>query len=399
MTKTSPEAQGLRVVVLGGGVAALEVVLGLRALAEERVSLELIAPEPYFWYRPLAVSEPFGRGGVKRFELAGIARACGAQLTLAAAHFVDPDRRVVGTDVGPTAAAEIEYDALVVATGARPTRAVEGALTFRGPADVDAVARMLEDARRRVRRRIAFVVPPGATWPLPAYELALQTAHRFGSRAEVSVVTPERSPLELFGAAASAEIKTLLDGRGIRLYANRAAIRFEDGVLSLRGGDSLGCEYVVGLAQLRGDPPAGIPRDADGFVPVDEYGRVEGLVDAYAAGDATSFPIKQGGIAAQQADSVAEAIAVRAGAPVEPRRFRPILRGLLVTGTTPIYLRHDPARPESSTVAQEPLWWPADKIVGHHLAPFLAEHPDITAAEPAALTSRPLLEIVPGSRD
>ena len=50
-----------RVLVAGGGVAALEAALAMRALAEDRVSVELLAPEPQFWYRPLAVAEPFAR--------------------------------------------------------------------------------------------------------------------------------------------------------------------------------------------------------------------------------------------------------------------------------------------------------------------------------------------------
>ena len=63
--------------------------------------------------------------------------------------------------------------------------------------------------------------------------------------------------------------------------------------------------------------------DRSGFLPTDEHGRVGGTVGVYAAGDATSFPIKQGGIAAQQADAVAECIAAGAGAPLETTPFRP----------------------------------------------------------------------------
>jgi sulfide:quinone oxidoreductase len=102
----------------------------------------------------------------------------------------------------------------------------------------------------------------------------------------------------------------------------------------------------------------------------------------YAAGDITSFPVKQGGIAAQQADAVAESIAALAGAPVTPQPFRPVLRGLLLTGATPTYLRAEPAggSGETSTISPEPLWWPPAKIVGRYLAPFLAEHVGLTAA-------------------
>ena len=56
---------------------------------------------------------------------------------------------------------------------------------------------------------------------------------------------------------------------------------------------------------------------------------VRGVDDVYAAGDMTTFPLKQGGIAAQMADAAASAIAVRAGVPVAQHPFRPVIRGLL----------------------------------------------------------------------
>lgn len=59
---------------------------------------------------------------------------------------------------------------------------------------------------------------------------------------------------------------------------------------------------------------------------------VEDFGAGLVAGDATSFPIKQGGLAAQQADAVAEHVAARHGAPLEPSGFRPALRGLLLAG-------------------------------------------------------------------
>jgi sulfide:quinone oxidoreductase len=98
---------------------------------------------------------------------------------------------------------------------------------------------------------------------------------------------------------------------------------------------------------------------------------VLGLSDVYAAGDLTQFPVKQGGIAAQQADAVAGSIAADAGARVRPVTFKPVLRGLLLTGMAPRFLRSEGGRP--SLVDTNALWWPPAKIVGRYLAPFLAE--------------------------
>ena len=64
-----------QVLIAGAGVAGLEAVLALQALTDGEVSVELVAPEAEFTYRPLAVTEPFGVGEVKRFPLRKLAEA------------------------------------------------------------------------------------------------------------------------------------------------------------------------------------------------------------------------------------------------------------------------------------------------------------------------------------
>ena len=98
---------------------------------------------------------------------------------------------------------------------------------------------------------------------------------------------------------------------------------------------------MIVLPTLRGPPIDGVPQTRDGFIVVDEHGRVRGIPDVYAAGDITLFPVKQGGIATQQADAAAEAILADAGFLDHPAPFRPVLRGLLLTGSTPRFLRRD----------------------------------------------------------
>jgi sulfide:quinone oxidoreductase len=125
---------------------------------------------------------------------------------------------------------------------------------------------------------------------------------------------------------------------------------------------------------LRGPGLPGLPADRDGFVPTDEHCRVEGVPAVYAVGDATTFPLKQGGLAAQQADAAVEAIAAELGLHEDPEPFRPILRGQLLTGGQPYYLRAELAAGEAdvSQAARAPLWWPPAKVAGQFLAPYLA---------------------------
>src|SRR3954463_1222050 len=162
---------GLRVLVTGGGGAGLETLLAPRALAGALVDLELLAAEPAFWYRPLAVAEPFDAGRAHHFELAGIAEAAEAGFTLGHLASIDADATVARRSHGM----EIEYDALVIACGALPRPALAGPLPFRGPADSDAYRRMLAECENGSIGSIAFAVPTADVWPLPLYELALLT--------------------------------------------------------------------------------------------------------------------------------------------------------------------------------------------------------------------------------
>jgi sulfide:quinone oxidoreductase len=366
-------AERTKVVIVGGGVAALEGALALRALAPGLTDIELVAPERDFTYRPMLVAEPFGHGSVRTFPLRRLAEAAGAGVREAVVTGVDAEHRFVRTSSSDA----IAYDELLLATGAVPVTAVPGALCFRGPTEAVALERVVADAERGALDRIVFAVPAGAAWALPLYELALLARARLvdegSSGVSIAVVTGEQSPLQLFGPTASDAVAELLEARGIELYTEATPLGFREGVLTTAPNRNIEADAAVALPRLEGPRLDGIYHDAHGFIPTDHHGQVAGEVDVWAAGDATTFPLKQGGIAAQQADAAAESIAARAGAAVDPEPFRPVLRGLLLTGMVPRFLRAEPGTP-SSAVDTEPLWWPPAKIVGRHLAPFLAMH-------------------------
>jgi sulfide:quinone oxidoreductase len=381
-TSTSPSRGDLRVLIAGGGVAGLEAMLALRRLAEERIDIELLAAETHFWYRPLAVGEPFGLGEVHGLDLGVVADDFGAGLTLGELQAVDAEAHVARTAAG----AELEYDVLVIAVGARPVAAVPGAVTFRGPADTDAIKALLEELASGAAQRVAFALPGGAGWPLPLYELALQTGvyvREHGLSTELTIVTPEERALDLLGPAAQAVVARLLDERSIALREASYPVSFDGKVLSLKPADTVAADRVVALPRLEGPEIEGIPCDTQGFIPIDRHARVHGLSDVFAAGDATSFPVKQGGLGAQQADAAAQVIAARAGADIEQEPFRPVLRGLVLTGGAPLYARADLMRP-GFAAGTSALWWPPGKIVGRYLAPYLAERSGAILTPPAA---------------
>ena len=388
----------IKVMIVGGGVAALEGLMALHELAGDRVSLELVTPTPEFAYRPLAVAEPFGLGEARRFDVVRIAGDHRAAVHIAGIKSVDAVGRKVATWDGR----ELPFDVLLVAVGAQATTSIPGSVTIQGPGYTGRFRTVLRELDGRQVRHVAFTVPPGASWPLPLYELALMTATHVAERGlrkvRLSLVTPEQAPLELFGAAASKTVSELLEERGVDLHLSRYATRFENGELSLVPNDNLLVERVVSLPTLVGLRLPGLPADANGFIPVDLHGLVQGEENIYAAGDATNSAIKQGGVATQQADAAAEAIAARAGADLDPQPFRPVLRGLLLTGSTPRYMRAEVSggRGEDWRVSDHALWWPPSKIAGKRLAPYLALRHDELEAEPAGL---PVDVELPGTYD
>jgi sulfide:quinone oxidoreductase len=370
------------VVVVGAGVAGLETTLALNAIAHGNVTVEVIAPERDFIYRPLSVAEPFGIGHVHRFPVEDLVAAAGARFRRDGLVGVDAARNRITLDNGEHRA----YDSLVLALGAQARESIPGAITFHGTDHEAEFVRLLEGAAAGRFRHLVFAVPAASTWPFPLYELALLTAAYLDvhgtAEVELMLVTPEARPLALFGPAASAAIEKLLAEARLRIETTAVPQAWADGTLRLAGQEPIPADAVVALPRLEAPALTGVPQGADGFVETDEFGRIRGLQSVYAAGDLVRFPVKQGGIASQQADAVASTIAAAAGAAVQPEPFHPVLRGLLLTGFAQGFLR---AESGASLVDPHPLWWPPAKIVGRYLSPFLAKHLRIeTIEEPPA---------------
>lgn len=363
-----------RVVIAGGGVAGLEAMLSLAWSARDRVDVTVVSPSPEFRLRALSVNEPFARSKARSWPVEQMCSEHGARFVRDAVASVDTGRRSVTLTGGDV----LEYDALLVAVGARAERALDGRISvFRGPQDVELVHGLVQDVEGGYTSKVAFVVPDGTTWPLPLYELALMLADRAHDMnmddVRVSVLTAEGEPLDVFGAEASAAVRRRLHDAGIDLRTSVHVAAFAAGrVVDDAGQPLVEAQRVVALPRLHGQALEGLPHDADGFVPVDPHGRVRGLDAVWAAGDGTVNPIKQGGVAAEQAIAAAADIARTAGAEVPQRPFVPVLRAELTTGRHPLFLRHAVGEGRSAAVSERPLWWPHAKVAAPHLAAWLA---------------------------
>jgi sulfide:quinone oxidoreductase len=364
-----------RVLVAGGGVAGLEALLALHDLAGERVALTLLAPERQFTYRPMAVTVPFARGHMQRHDLADVTRHVGAAFVRGELAEVDVDGSVAVTTDGR----RFEYDALLVAVGAASEPVFSRVTTWTPEVDQAVFGGLLTDLEEGYAKRVAFVVPPEVAWPLPAYELALMTAWDARDMGQddvrITVYTPEKSPLELFGSEASAALQRDLEEAGVDVVAGVTVEEDPEAparLIAQPGNRPLESQRVIALPRAVARGVGGLAVDERGFIRTDGHGLVEGTRNVWAAGDGIAYPIKQGGLAAQQADAAAEAIAAVAGAGVEPQPFRPVLRGVLLTGRGSEWIRRDLGEGPVGEAKRHALWWPPTKIAGRYLAPYLA---------------------------
>lgn len=374
-------AGAYRVVVAGGGVAALEAVLALRQLCPDRVSVTLLTARSTFTHRPLTVLEPFPGAGGRRYELAHIARDAGAQLITDRLVLVDAGRRLVHTAGGRA----LPYDALLIAYGAEIRQSFRHAHTIDDAYLGDRLRGLVQDVEDGYVRRVAFVATGRASWPLPLYELALMmsgAAYDMSAEVAVFVVTPERAPLEAFGETASRMVAGLLGRHHVKhVTAPACAVPAAGEVVIAPDRPSLHVQSVVAMPELAPRWMPGVPAGPGGFIEVDAACHVGQLTGVYAAGDATGFPVKHGSIAAQQADTAAAGIAREAGADVPPEPFHPVLHGILLGAERPLYMtaRLSPAgRPLDSEVSEEPLWHPAGKIAARRLGPYLHHADQLT---------------------
>ena len=373
-----------RVVICGGGIAAIEGLLRLRKLAPNTIDITILAPNEELVMRPLAVLQPFAGGPPKRYPLKDIVADHDAEWIQDSLGWVDPDGQIVHTESGQ----KLNYDALLVAVGARQRAAFDHVGTFRD-ADADAAYQgVVQDIESGYSNSIAFLEPEGPVYPLPLYELALLTAeraHSMGVDLDLTLVTSERRPLIVFGPEVSDAVSAALDAAGVTVHASAKAKVPTPGRLLV---EPLGIRLHPRQLELHPQRMLAVPRlsgpgirglrggGAHGFLPMDRYCQVRGAGGrVYVAGDAADFPVKHGGLGAQMADAAASAISSLAGLDVEQKEFHPVIRGKLLGGRNPLFISARLVGDSSfgSEVYDTPPWPEGEKVMATELGGYLAQ--------------------------
>lgn len=351
-------------------MAGVEALLGLHRHLAEQVELTLLAPTPDFSYRPLAVGQPFSAAGALHVPLERIAGDTDARFVLDAAERIDLAERRVRTLAGE----ELDYDALLFAAGARAVPSVPHATMWQPEGDPDTYGGLLRDLEEGYTRRVVFLVPDGPAWPLPIYELALMTARDvagMGQEAvELTIVTPEREPLALFGPKATQALHEELALAGIHLHTGAVgAVRHgHTTTVAVTGTDTvLEADRVIAVPRLIGPDVNGLPTDEHGFVLVGDGQQITDCPSAWAAGDGTAEPTKYGGLATHQARRALMGIARRVGGSIPSEPAVPHPHGVLMLGGRSRGL----GSVTSDVPVHAPLWSPGAKISGTYLPAYL----------------------------
>lgn len=290
-------------------------------LAADRVDVTTLAPNEEFVYRPMTVAEPFSFAGARRYPLAPIARDLEAELVTGSLSWVEREKNLAHTVDGQT----LGYDALVLALGARIAPRYKHAVTIDDRTMEQTLHGLIQDVELGYIKSIVFVAPGRMAWPLPLYELALMTAGRaydMDIEMPVTIVTPEDSPLAIFSEEASRGVAQLLEKSRIKTITSAYGEIPEQGQIMIQPEDRhLHVARIVALPELYGPSVHGLPLSAEDFISVDRFGRVPDCGSLFAAGDATDFAVKQGGMSSQQADVVAESVASSPERKSSPSRF------------------------------------------------------------------------------
>jgi sulfide:quinone oxidoreductase len=358
-------------------------------LAGEAVTVTLLSPAQHLVYRPSRVLEPFAHGQPPtRYPVERIAADANTRWVRDSLSWLDRAARIVHTTGGQ----ELPYDALLLALGGQERKPNSDVVVFTDHTTEHLYREIMKNIESGVMTSLALVEPSGPSWPLPLYELALLTAKQArdaDAHPQIAVVTPDPRPLDAFGGDVSDAVTRLLTEAGITLYTgSHARVRGPRRLRLEPIGIELEPDRIVTLPTIAGPNVRGLTGGAeDRFIEVDEYCRARhtgGRI--FAAGDATDLRVKQGGLAAQQADTAAAGIAHLAGAAPPPAPLRASMQGALLTGGTPLYLTAYLIAGSGvrSEIHDQPPWGSTQAIVAEELTTYLANVQPMTTPSPRA---------------
>ncbi len=349
--------RGKRVLIVGGGYVGLYAALRMqRDLARAGHRLTLVNQENFMQYQPFLPE--VASGNIEPRHVVVPLRQVLRKTTIVVGEVerIDHDARVAFVRTPNGESLEIPYDVLVLGAGSRsrvlPVPGLaDRAVGFKTVAEaiflrnqvlsrLDAASEEPDEKRRAAALAFVFV---GAGYAgveaMAELEDLARSALRYYpdlAQSELRWVLVEATSriLPELGERLAKYVRRHLASRGIEVLTTTTLESAGDGLIRLSNGMTFPADTLVWTAGVKPEPlgsSSGFPVDDKGRVVVDEFLRVSGLEDAWAAGDNAAVPdLSTGGISpptAQHALRQAKrlggnVLASLEGRPLEPFRWR-----------------------------------------------------------------------------
>ncbi len=311
---------GKRILVVGAGFAGLYAAMGMKSLARAGHRVTVVNAESFMKYQPFLPEVASGTIDPRAVvvPLRSVLRHC--EIVIGEVERVDHGARRARVRLPDGRERELEYDIAVLAPGSTSRvvpipglaehgvgfKTVEEAIFLRNRVlsqlDVAAIA---EDADAR-RAALTFVFVGGGYAGVEALgeleDLARDAMRHYPTLRprEMRWVLVDIAPriLPELGEDLAAYAAGLLEVRGIEISVRTGLESYEGGTVRLSDGRAFRADTLVWTAGVRPSPLArdsGLPVDEAGRLPTDEYLRVVGVPDLWAAGDAAAVPDRIGG--------------------------------------------------------------------------------------------------------
>ncbi len=314
---------GKRILVVGAGFAGLYAAIGMKPLARAGHRITVVNLENFMQYQPFLPEVASGTIDPRAVvvPLRSVLRHC--EIEIGEVRRIDHRERTAQVRLADGAERELAYDVVVLATGSTSRvlpipgladrgvgfKTVQEAIYLRNRvlSRLEVAAATTDPERRRAALTFVFVGAgyAGVEALGELEDLARDAIGHFDglSPRDMRWVLVDVAPdiLPELGPGLAAYASERLAERGVEILTSARLESVQDGVVRLEGREPFRADTLVWTAGVRPSSLAadsGLPVDDVGRVLTDDYLRVEGLEDAWAAGDAASVPDRTtGGIA------------------------------------------------------------------------------------------------------
>ncbi|MDP3266827.1 MAG: FAD-dependent oxidoreductase [Sulfuricurvum sp.] len=318
-----------RVVILGGGIAAIEAAIFYK---KEGFEVELVSERDYLFIYPISIWIPVG---MTPFEYASmplekLAQRHGFTFTLDSVVEISGSQKSI--TLKDSGLREVEHLVIAVGSGKMKHEGLEHTLSICGaPEQSVMLKKRIDDLIKKGSGKIAlgFGGNPKDSSGVrggPGFELLFNLHHQLTTkgirdRFELTFFAPMAQPGARMGNKAVAMMGKMFTRNKISTRYGQKISRFESTGVLFEDGNVLDSDLTMFIPAGDGHPiikSSDLPQNEAGFIRIDDYCQIQGIEGWYAIGDVAAlegpdWKAKQGHIAEVMARNSAHNSAIALG--------------------------------------------------------------------------------------